>query len=124
MKGVLVRAAGVLAAAAFGAVAGAGPAGAVPDKQFPVEVTCAGIPVQYVSPMLGADALWLVAADGQLHRYAITYADDYLDGVLVASQSYGVKAGYGDPITCTHRADWPVGTITGTIVLAPAPSSG
>ena len=80
--------------------------------------------MQYVSPMLGADAIWLVARDGQLQRYALVYADDYLGDTLLAQRTYGVKAGYGEPITCTHSADWPFGTITGTLVLAPAPPSG
>ena len=121
MLGCVARCAVTASIGLSAIVASASGAAAVPDKQFPVQVSCAGIPVQYVSPMLGADAIWLVGADGQLHRYALVYADDYLGGTLLAQRSYGVKAGYGDPITCTHSADWPIGTITGTLVLAPAP---
>ncbi|HET6818336.1 MAG TPA: hypothetical protein VFH66_14005 [Mycobacteriales bacterium] len=103
----------------------AGSASAEPTKQFPVQVSCDGVPVQYVSPMLGADAIWLVGTDGELQRYAIVYADDYLGDRLLGAHTYGVKAGYGEPLTCTHRADWPgLGTVTGTIILAPAPSGG
>ena len=119
---LMARCAVAASVAGSAIVANAGQAAAIPDKQFPVLVTCAGIPVQYVSPMLGADAIWLLDTNGQPHRYALVYADDYLGDTLLAQRSYGVKAGYGDAITCTHSADWPFGTVTGTLVLAPSPT--
>ena len=122
---VRARIATVAVLATATGIGATGTADALPDKQFPVQVTCGGMPTQYVSPMLGADAIWLVNGAGLLQRYAITYADDYLDGALLMARRYGVKVGYGEPLTCTHIAQWPgIGTITGTLVLALAPASG
>ena len=120
------RTAGLVALAAAGmGLAPAAPAQALPDKEFPVEVTCNGNVVGYVSPMLGSDPIWVdMNRDGTLERYAVVYATDYLgDGTLLFTKTYGVKAGYGPVVQCTHFADWGGGvTIHGDLWLAAAPA--
>lgn len=117
---------GLIGLAAVGTcLAPTAPANALPDRDFPVQVTCNGNVVGYVSPMLGADPIWVdMNGDGALDRYAIVYATDYLsDGTLLMTKTYGVKAGYGPVVQCTHFADWGSGvTIHGDLWLAAAPA--